>query len=144
LIGGEARHDLGNLFVAAAHADVVTEDMVAREHQKAFRAPLIIVVAAVCNSSSLIPVSEQLLSAGAAAEHIMPQPSPMALEQCGEQYQPAYDPAIKLAFGLEIKSSTVGFLDLGNGGSAPVLSSSPILADINQALARHASGGQIK
>jgi nitroreductase len=73
VIKSEARERFGD--VLADHLrrtrEGVTEEALAKERRKAFRAPLIIVVAAIISPDGKIPQIEQVLSAGAAAQNML-------------------------------------------------------------------------
>src|ERR1043165_4877903 len=70
LIEGNQRRKFGDLLAASAHARVpgLSAGDLQRERDKAMRAPLIIVVACRVVSGTKVPVIEQLLAAGAAAQ----------------------------------------------------------------------------
>ena len=73
VIQGAGRKRFGDLladYLRRTHP-TVTEDVLHRESQKAFRAPLIVVVAAICDPVAKVPVIEQIISTGAAAQNIM-------------------------------------------------------------------------
>lgn len=88
-----------------------------RERQKALRAPLIVVVAAVCNAAAKIPPIEQILAAGAAAQNMMLAATALGFGAMWKTGDAAYDDMVKLALGLETRDAIVGFLYLG---TAPV------------------------
>lgn len=90
-----------------------------RERQKAFRAPMIVAVAAVCTPGGKIPVIEQVLAAGAAAQNLMLAAHALGYNSMWKTGGPAYDEMVKAALGLEAKDAIVGFMYLGTDGSAP-------------------------
>src|SRR5712691_9067563 len=73
LIEGEARLNFGKVLAEALSRrnPLANEQALAREREKALRAPLIIVVAARCDRSAKITIIEQIVSAGCAAHSIM-------------------------------------------------------------------------
>src|SRR5882672_7735981 len=73
LIEGEARLDFGNVLAGALSRrnPLASVEALAREREKALRAPLIVVVATRCDRSARVPVTEQIVSAGCAAHSIM-------------------------------------------------------------------------
>ncbi len=84
-------------------------------------APLIIaVVAKVYPENTKIPVVEQVLSAGAAAQNIMLAFHAQGLGCMWKTGAAAYDEAVKLALGLETKDQIVGFLYAGELDKTPV------------------------
>src|SRR5207237_5503042 len=68
-IEGDARRSFGEILAEslARRNPLAAEPALAREREKALRAPLIIVVATRCDRSGKIPVVEQIVSAGCAA-----------------------------------------------------------------------------
>lgn len=102
-------------------------EALARERQKALRAPLIIVVAARMKPSDKIPEVEQIISAGAAAQNIMLAVHALGYGAMWRTGAPAYDPRVKRALGLEPADAIIGFLYIGTraGGSSPLPRPSP-------------------
>ena len=101
----------------------VAEDQLARERAKAFRAPMIIVVAArVQPDRKGVPVVEQLSSAAAAAQNAW-----LAFHASGyacmwKTGDAAYDPGMKRALGLQEQDQIIAFLYVGRSempGNAP-------------------------
>src|SRR5262245_59062286 len=66
VIEGHARRAFGEVLAAslARRNPLAGDQALAREREKALRAPLIIVVATRCDPSARIPVVEQIVSAG--------------------------------------------------------------------------------
>jgi nitroreductase len=89
------------------------EEALQRERLKAFRAPLIVVVAAHCDPKVKIPVIEQTLSAGAAAHAMMLAAFALGFNAMWKTGAAAYDATVKQALGLEPEDAIVGFLYLG-------------------------------
>jgi len=115
VVRGAARGPFGELLAEhlrrtqpAASAATLT-----RERDKAFRAPLIIVVAAHVNPAVKIPPIEQTLSAGAAAEHIMLASAALGFNAMWKTGGAAYDATVRQALGLEPGDAIVGFLYIG-------------------------------
>src|SRR5262245_8978926 len=73
VIEGDARRSLGEIFAESlARRDPAAGDQVlAREREKALRAPLIIVVSTRYQRSAKITVVEQIIAAGCAAHGLM-------------------------------------------------------------------------
>jgi nitroreductase len=122
VVRGSARERLGELLAAhlsRTHAGV-GEESLQRERQKAFRAPLIVVVAAHCQHLPKVPDIEQVLSAGAAAHAMMLAARALGFGAMWKTGAPAYDPAVKTALGLESGDAIAGFLYFGTeAGDAP-------------------------
>jgi nitroreductase len=116
VIDSAARDAFGDVLAAhlqRTHAAVSAETL-QRERQKAFRAPTIVVVAAHTTPGVKIPVIEQVLSAGAAAEAILLAAVALGFNGVWKTGAPAYDDAVRAALGLEAGDVIVGFLYLGS------------------------------
>jgi len=123
VVRGAARERFGALLAGhlrRTHPQV-GEDSLERERLKAFRAPLIVVVAAHAQPSVKIPAIEQTLSAGAAAHAMMLAAFALGFNAMWKTGGPAYDVEVKTALGLEPGDAIVGFLYFGTeaGGRAP-------------------------
>lgn len=116
VIRGAARERLGELLADQLRRKqpAAGTESLQRERQKAFRAPLIIVVAAVCNAAARIPQIEQILAAGAAAQNMMLAATALGFGAMWKTGDAAYDETVKLALGLEAGDAIVGFLYLGS------------------------------
>ncbi len=115
VIKGEGRARFGDLLAATAlrAKPVASPEMLERERQKAFRAPLLIAVAAITSPAAKIPVIEQILSAGAAAQNLLLAAFALGYNAVWKTGNAAYDEAVKAALGLEAKDAIVGFLYVG-------------------------------
>ncbi|HET6309137.1 MAG TPA: nitroreductase [Rhodopila sp.] len=93
-----------------------------RERDKAFRAPVIVAVAAKLRKGHKIPEIEQIASAAAAAQTIMLAAPALGYGAVWKTGAPAYDPTVKAALGLAGDDEIIGFLYLGTraGGSSPL------------------------
>lgn len=116
VIRGAARAHFGELLAGhlqRTHA-ALTEETLQRERSKAFRAPLIVVVAARLNDTvKKVPVVEQLLAAGAAAAAMMLAAAALGFNAMWKTGPAAYDDTVKAALGLQPADAIVGFLYLG-------------------------------
>jgi len=122
VVRGAARERFGALLAGhlrRTHPQV-GEDSLERERLKAFRAPLIVVVAAHSQPAVKIPAIEQTLSAGAAAHAMMLAAFALGFNAMWKTGGPAYDVEVKTALGLEPDDAIVGFLYFGTeaGGRA--------------------------
>ncbi|MBV8146700.1 MAG: nitroreductase family protein [Gammaproteobacteria bacterium] len=114
-VRGAARERFGGLLaeqLRRTHPQI-GEESLQRERLKAFRAPLIIVVAAHCDPAVKIPAIEQLLSAGAAAHAMMLAAFALGFNAMWKTGEAAYDATVKQALGLEPGDAIAGFLYLG-------------------------------
>jgi nitroreductase len=115
VVRGDARARFGELLadhLRRTHAQV-SEETLQRERLKAFRAPLIVVVAAHCNPALKIPVIEQTLSAAAAAHAMMLAAFALGFNAMWKTGGPAYDAAVKTALGFKPGDAIAGFLYFG-------------------------------
>lgn len=102
----------------ASHPDA-TPQQLDKERAKPLRAPLIVVVAAKVDEEASIPVIEQVLSAGAAAQNIMVGAYALGYGCAWKTGDAAYADSVKAAFNLSPKDAIVGFLYLGTNEAAP-------------------------
>jgi nitroreductase len=116
VIRGDARARFGELLAAhltRTQAGASPESL-QREHDKALRAPLIIVVAAHVNEAiKKIPPIEQLLAAGVAAGNMMLAAVALGYNAMWKTGGAAYDATLAAALGLEPADAIVGFIYLG-------------------------------
>lgn len=115
VIRGAARERFGDLMAEQLRRarPASTEEALARERKKAFRAPLIIAVAAVCDPKAKVPRIEQILSAGSAAGNILLAAKALGFNGVWKTGAAAYDESIKAALGLDTSDSIVAFLYVG-------------------------------
>src|SRR5580698_10895440 len=138
VIEGNALARFGDLLadhLRRAHPSS-SEESLQRERQKAQRAPMIVVVAAICTPGGKIPVIEQILAAGAAAQNIMLAALALGFNSMWKTGAPAYDEQVKTGLGLEGKDVIVGFMYLGTETSKPDVPPRPDWHD----LVRHWEG----
>lgn len=128
VIEGEGLKRFGDLLVdqlREKRPDLPAE-VVEKEREKPLRAPMIVLVAAkVAVDHPKIPVLEQILSAGVAAQNIFLAAHALGYGAMWKTGDAAYDPAIKAAFGLEPSDEIVGYLYLGTP-AAPTPTPRPI------------------
>ena len=132
VIEGDGIGRFGDLLAAHLRRQhpTTSEESLQRERQKAFRAPMIIVVAAVCTPGGKIPVIEQVLAAGAAAQNVMLAAIALGFNSMWKTGAPAYDDEVKTALGLEAKDAIVGFMYLGTDASKPDITPRPSWRDL--------------
>jgi nitroreductase len=122
LIEGEARRAFGDLLAEslARRNPLAGEPVLARERDKALRAPLIIVVATRFDQSAKIPVVEQIVSAGCAAHGLMLAAFAQGLGAFWRTGEAAYDEAVKQDLSIGADDLIVGFIYIGTDtGTAP-------------------------
>ena len=123
VIDSGARGAFGDVLAAhlhRAHPGLGPETL-QRERQKAFRAPMIVVVAAHTTPGVKIPLIEQLLSAAAAAQAMLLAAVALGFSGVWKTGAPAYDDTVKSALGLGADDVIVGFLYLGSEAPAAEL-----------------------
>jgi len=131
VIAGEHRARFGALLAESLKSRVpsASPEMLERERQKALRAPVIVIVAGCIKPSDKIPEVEQIISAGAAAEHIMLAAQALGYGAMWRTGEPAYDARVKEGLGLRPADAIVGIIYVGTPGMAPRESPRPELAE---------------
>ncbi len=104
-----------------SRAPDVPADVVEREGKKLMRAPLIVVVAATLIEGHKIPVIEQVLAAGAAAQNLLLAAHAMGFGAMWRTGDSAYDARIKEALGLNASDAIVGFVYLGTAQGRAII-----------------------
>jgi len=121
-VRGAALQKFGDLLAGSLKQrdPAASEDMLAREAAKAARAPLILVVGAkVKTDFAKVPVVEQLLATGAAAQNVLLAAHAMGFGAVWKTGPAAYDPMVKAAFGLAADDAIVGFIYVGTPARPP-------------------------
>src|SRR6185369_10939369 len=115
LIEGDARRAFGETLAEslARRNPVAGDEAMAREREKALRAPLIVVVATRCDRAAKIPVVEQCIAAGCAAHSLMLAAFAQGLGAFWRTGEAAYDEAVKAAFGIGSDDLIIGFIYVG-------------------------------
>lgn len=130
VLRGAARQRLGEVMADALRRREpdAPETMIEREREKPLRAPLIVVLAAAIQEGHKIPVVEQLLAAGAAAQNVILAAHALGFGAAWKTGAPAYDAHVKAALGLAPGDAIVGFLYLGTAAALPPEREPPPLA----------------
>lgn len=97
----------------------VSDEALDRERRKAFRAPMIVIVAAIITQDGKIPEIEQVLSAGAATQNMLHAAFVLGFNAVWKTGGAAYDQQVKAALGLAAKDAIVGFLYVGTDENGP-------------------------
>jgi nitroreductase len=120
LIEGNQRRKFGDMLAASALRRVpgLSAGDLQRERDKAMRAPLIIVVACRAVTGTKVPVIEQILAAGAAAQNILLALHALGYAAAWKTGDAAYDVEVKKALGLAADDHIVGFMYTGGGMGA--------------------------
>jgi nitroreductase len=130
VLRGDARKRFGDVMAEAMkkREPDAPANMLEREREKPLRAPLIVVLAAAIKEDHKIPVVEQLLAAGAAAQNIMIAAHALGYGAAWKTGAPAYDDFVKETLGLSASDAIVGFLYLGTSATIPNVLPQPELA----------------
>jgi nitroreductase len=123
LVRGPARERLGQVFAEAllGRDPAADQDSLDRERARPLRAPLLVVVVSrVREDMPKVPVVEQLLSVGAAAQNILLAAHALGYGGMWRTGPPAYDPIVQRALGVGEGEAIAGFLYLGTATEAPV------------------------
>jgi nitroreductase len=117
LIEGAHRKKFGDILAASAmrRNPALSAGDLQREHDKAMRAPLIILVACRVVPGTKVPVIEQILAAGAAAQNILLGLHNFGYAAAWKTGDAAYDPEVKRSLGLAVDDHIVGFIYTGGG-----------------------------
>jgi len=117
LIEGNHRKKFGDILAASAmrRNPALSAGDLQREHDKAQRAPLIILVACRVVPGTKVPVIEQILAAGAAAQNILLGLHNFGYAAAWKTGDAAYDPEVKKSLGLAVDDHIVGFIYTGGG-----------------------------
>jgi nitroreductase len=124
VVPAERREAFGNVLADSLlrrQPDAAPEQL-QHERNKAFRAPVIVVVAAKVQHGHKIPVVEQLASASAATQSLLLAANAQGFGAVWKTGAPAYDVQVKLALGLQETDEIAGFLYIGTdiGGPSPL------------------------
>lgn len=117
LIEGAQRRKFGDMLAASALRRIpgLSEGDLQRERDKALRAPLIIVVACRVVPGTKVPVIEQVLAAGAAAQNILLALHALGYVAAWKTGEAAYDAGVKNDLGFAVDDHLVGFIYTGGG-----------------------------
>jgi nitroreductase len=123
VIEADKRARLGDLMADSMRRRMpdVSEEMLDRERAKPMRAPTIVVAAAHVQKGHKIMECEQIAAAAAATQNIMLAAHALGYGAMWKTGEPAYDPGVKTALGLDAEDEIMGFLYLGTnvGTSSP-------------------------
>ncbi|MEH6468744.1 MAG: nitroreductase family protein [Porticoccus sp.] len=115
LIEGQGLIELGQLFVKSSEdrGEVLTDKGRERMIARPQRAPMIVVVIASPRENPKVPVIEQTISAGAAAQNMITAAYAQGVGAIWRTGNLAYDSTIMKGLGLGNSERIIGFLYLG-------------------------------
>jgi nitroreductase len=125
VLRGEGRGVLGQAYVQIASElleDPINEANQAalkKHYDKAFRAPVIIVVACESADSPKVDRREELAAVHAAVQNMLLQAHALGLGAIWRTGAPTYHPYMKKAFGLRDEHDVVGFVYVGHPIQSP-------------------------
>jgi nitroreductase len=127
LIEGEARQAFGAVLADALkrRKPDATPPELEREAAKTMRSPLLIVVAAKLAERPGIPQIEQMLATGAAVQNLALALHAQGYATAWKTGEPAYDPNVKAALGLDAGDAIVAFLYVGTPAPDPAMPPRP-------------------
>ena len=117
---GNARHDLGRAFLAAAEAQAAQagEEMSEKSRKKTYnmplRAPVIITVVTQMQVHKKVPPFEQMLSAGAAVQNLILALQAQGFSTVWRTGLLANEPAVKAYFGVGANDYVTAFVYTGS------------------------------
>jgi len=120
LIEGAARKAFGDVLVEALRRRKpdASDGELAREAAKPLRSPVVIAVAAKLVQRPGVPEIEQILAVGAAVQNLSLALHAQGYATAWKTGEPAYDPMVKVALGLQSGDAIVGFIYVGTPVSA--------------------------
>lgn len=115
VLEGEALHQLGQVFLEAALQDEpnLTPEEKEKARTRPLRAPCIIVVVSENTLDHKIPVIDQVLATGAAAQNIILTAYALGIGAMWRTGAMAAHPHVKQQLGFAAKDEIVGFIYLG-------------------------------
>ncbi len=135
VIRGDARRQLGNLFVEAMPEinPNAGEADIEKQRSGPMRAPLIVaVVAQIDSDHPKIPAIEQICSAAAAAQNMLIAAHALGFAGKWSTGKNAYNQTIKRGLGLKETETIVAFLYIGSHGVDQPVPPRPALDDVVQ------------
>ncbi|MGA0019855.1 MAG: nitroreductase family protein [Steroidobacteraceae bacterium] len=120
VLTGESRGLLGNAMRSALSERMpeADDEALGRERSKAFRSPILIVVAAVATPHPKVPEIEQWVAVGAAIQNMWLRARELGLGMAWKTGSHAYHGGVKAALGIGAEDQIIGFLHLGYATSA--------------------------
>ncbi len=115
VLEGESRTRLGDIFAQAEKHDdpQVSEEALDKVRKKALRAPMIVVVIAVCQEHPKVPEIEQVIAAGAAAQNMLVAAHAKGVGAYWRTGKMAFHSIVMSEMGLSDNEKILGFLYFG-------------------------------
>lgn len=121
LFQDDMRKELGSILADALKikAPDTSQTILQKEAERSLRAPLVIAVIAKVNNAAKIPVIEQIISAGAAAQNIMIAIHALGYAGIWRTGAPSFDEHVRTRLGVTGDDHIVGFLYIGTAKTVP-------------------------
>jgi nitroreductase len=121
VLRGDARGVLGAAMAALRRAGdpAISEAALAAERDKAFRAPVVVVVAAEVVAGHRIPEIEQIMAVAACVQNMLLASLGLGFAANWKTGPAAYDAGVKAALGLAAEAAIVGIVYIGTPVGAP-------------------------
>jgi nitroreductase len=121
VIEGDRRHAFGELLERCLLARIPEADDAARAKARGapLRAPMVVVVVARLSEHPKVPLAEQRLSAGCAAQAMLLAAEALGYAGMWRTGAAAQDPAVMAGLGMAANEEVVGFVYLGTRDGAP-------------------------
>ncbi len=115
-VAGNDRAKLGELFLAAAQSDSaeLSDAKQSKLQRMPLRAPMLVVVIACTQDHPKVPLIEQQISAGVAAQNLLLAAFAQNIGGIWRTGDMAYHPVVEQGLGLEAGEQIVGYLYLGS------------------------------
>ncbi len=113
---GDGLHRLSSVLESAARADGAEDAVVEKAKNAPFRAPMVITVIARVRQHPKVPVFEQHISAGCAAQAMQMAAVAQGFQGFWRTGSWAYHEIVREAFGVNGDDQIVGFLYVGSPG----------------------------
>ena len=115
LLEGQAREQLGEAMSEYLHRDLVdvSEESIEAAKNKALRAPTLVSVVFCPNDNEKIPVNEQLVSAGCAAQLIVTAAHMLGIGAIWKTVNATYSGEVSRILGLDYSEQVVAMIYLG-------------------------------
>src|ERR1700728_2567919 len=91
----------------------MSDEQLAAEREKMLRSPTLVVVGCAVRENPKVPEIEQVVAAGAAAEHLFLAAHDLGYGVMWKTGAAAYDPDVKAVLGLKATDHIVGIIHLG-------------------------------
>ncbi|WP_283130305.1 NAD(P)H nitroreductase [Enterovibrio norvegicus] len=116
---GEGLEKLSDILKRAAESDNAEDAVVEKALKSPFRAPMVITVIARTKQHDKVPVIEQHISAGCAAQAMQMAAVAQGFQGFWRTGKWAYHPVVRDAFNVSGDDEIVGFLYVGTPGCEP-------------------------